>query len=294
LHLGHAYAAIIAHDAARASGGRFLLRIEDLDMGRARAEFEAAIHDDLAWLGLAPDAPAVRQSERMSAYRLALDELNAKGLLYPCFCTRKEILAEIAQAGAAPHVESAEGGFGPAYPGTCRKLSLAEREKRIASGAGYVLRLDIGAAIAYARSRDFWPARFVEAWAAGAAPQRIEAKPEPAGDIVLARKDMPASYHLAVVVDDAAAGISAVTRGEDLFFPTHIQVLLQRLLGLTTPPYGHHGLVRDESGRRLAKRDKARGLAELRAAGWDAVRVRAALPPLPDFAALAATELTTR
>ena len=292
LHLGHAYAAMVAHDAARASGGTFLLRIEDLDAGRARAEFEAAIHDDLAWLGLEPNAPALRQSERMNEYRAALDALEAQGLLYPCFCTRKEIQAEIARMADAPHDEKA--GFGPAYPGTCRKLSQAEREKRITSGAGYVLRLEMAAAISKAKARGAWPASFIEAWAKGA-PARIEASPEPAGDIVLARKDFPASYHLAVVVDDAATGVTAVTRGEDLFFATHIQVLLQQLLGLPMPAYGHHALVRDEAGRRLAKRDSARGLAELRAGGWDAARVRAALPAPPDFAALTqAAHSTTR
>jgi len=285
LHLGHAYAAIVAHDAARFCGGRFLLRIEDLDRSRSRAEFEAGIHHDLDWLGLVPDAPTVRQSERMGAYRAALELLDRGGLLYPCFCTRKEILAEIAAIGDAPHADPSSG-FPPAYPGTCRGLDAEERARRIAAGAPYVLRLDASRAAALLTERGLWPAEFVEAWMVGS-PCSIKTEPEPAGDIVLARKDVPASYHLAVVVDDADSRVSAVTRGADLFQATHIHVLLQRLLGLKTPAYGHHPLVRDESGKRLAKRDKARGLGELRAAGWDAARVRASLPALPDFGLLA-------
>jgi glutamyl-Q tRNA(Asp) synthetase len=289
LHLGHAYAALVAERAARATGGNFLVRIEDLDAGRARADYEAAIFEDLAWLGLAPDAPAMRQSARGAAYAAAIAKLEAAELVYPCFCTRAEIAAEIAAIGAAPH----DDGFGPPYPGTCRHLSASERAQRRAEGRPHVLRLDVQRAIAQARAAGAWPAHFIEAWALGEAPAHIAAAPERIGDIVLMRKDLPASYHLAVIVDDGAQQIGLVTRGEDLLPATHIQVLLQKLLGLQTPLYGHHTLVRDEAGKRLAKRDAARALSHLREQGWDAARVIAALPPLPDFARLAEASAIT-
>lgn len=277
LHLGHAYAAIVAHDLARAGGGDFLVRIEDLDSGRSRAEFERAIFEDLAWLGLKVDAPPLRQSERMDAYAAALAQIEAMGLLYPCFCTRGEIAAEIARAGEAPQ------GDGPAlYPGTCRALSPAERAERRASGAHFALRLDIDASVDAALERG--PILFAEAWAIGTEVEVI-AQPKLQGDVVIARRDLGASYHLAVVVDDAASGVTIVTRGEDLLEAAHIQVLLQRLLGLPTPVYAHHKLVTDETGKRLAKRDKARGLSELRAQGWSTEDVRRALPPFPDYRA---------
>jgi glutamyl-Q tRNA(Asp) synthetase len=293
--LGHAYAAIVAHDAARATGGRFLLRIEDLDGGRSREAYEAGIFEDLSWLGLSWDEPPIRQSARHAAYGKALSRLESFGLVYPCFCTRREIAAEIANAGAAPH-QDPQAEMPPRYPGTCRALDLNERETRIRAGVPHVLRLDLTAAIAHALSARKWPAQFVEAWAARPEPTKINAQPELWGDIVLARKDAAASYHLAVVVDDAFSGVNAVTRGEDLLAATHIQVLLQRLLDLPTPAYGHHPLVRDEAGKRLAKRDQARALSELRAAGWDAKRARAALPALPDVAKLAAAaaQITSR
>lgn len=277
LHLGHAFAAIVAHDLARAGGGRFLVRIEDLDEGRSRGEFERAIFEDLAWLGLEIDATPVRQSERMSAYAAAIATLEAMGLLYPCFCTRAAIAAEIARAGEAPQGEGA-----PIYPGTCRALPPDERTTRRASGAPFALRLDTGAAVDAALERG--PLRFTEAWAIGTEVEVI-CQPKLQGDIVVARKDFLASYHLAVVVDDAASGVSIVTRGEDLLEAAHIQVLLQRLLALPTPTYAHHKLVADEAGKRLAKRDKARSLSELRAKGWTAEDVRRALPAFPDYRA---------
>lgn len=294
LHLGHAYAALVASEAARATGGRFLLRIEDLDGGRSRVGYEAGMAEDLTWLGLTWDEAPIRQSERHGAYAQALAQIESLGLIYPCFCTRREIAAEIEAIGAAPH-NQAHGELPPPYPGTCRALSASERAKRIAAGGAYVLRLDCTAAMASATKNVKWPAQFVEAWAAGDTPLAVEAMPGLWGDIVLARKDAAASYHLAVVVDDAFSGVSAVTRGEDLFAATHIQVLVQRLLGLPTPAYGHHPLVRDEAGKRLAKRDQARSITELRAAGWDAARIRAALPHLPDTGKLAAAaEITNR
>ncbi|MFZ1989676.1 MAG: tRNA glutamyl-Q(34) synthetase GluQRS [Alphaproteobacteria bacterium] len=294
LHLGHAYAAIVAHEAARASGGRFLVRIEDLDASRSREAYEAAILDDLSWLGLSWDEAPIHQSLRNHAYAEALSRLDALGLVYPCFCTRREIATEIAGVGAAPHLDE-QGELPPRYPGTCRSLNPAEREQRVAEGGPHVLRLDCSAAVAHAAAHGKWPAQFIEAWAAGTAPQVTLAQPKLWGDIVLARKDAAASYHLAVVVDDAFSQVNAVTRGEDLLAATHIQVLLQRLLDLPTPAYGHHPLVRDDAGKRLAKRDQSRALSHLRAAGWDGARVRAALPPLPDIARLIeAEEVTNR
>lgn len=283
LHLGHAYAAIVAHDLARAGGGQFLVRIEDLDAARSRPAFERAIFEDLGWLGLAPDAPPVRQSERLGVYAQGLARLQAMELVYPCFCTRSDIAAEIARAREAP-----QGAAAPLYPGTCRHLSPEERGARLASGAPYALRLDTAAALARTG-----PLAFTECWAAGPRPARIDARPELQGDIVLARKEFPASYHLSVVLDDDAAGVTLVTRGEDLLEAAHVQVLLQRLLGLRHPVYAHHALVTDETGKRLAKRDAARGLAELRARGQTPAQVRSALPALPDFQAAMAA-LTSR
>jgi len=254
LHLGHAHAALFAAHAARAGHGRFLLRIEDIDSTRCRPEFEQAIFEDLAWLGLVWETPVRRQSEHMADYRAALSRLATMGLLYPCFCTRAEIQAEIARAGAAPH-----GPLGTPYPGTCRRLREADRAARLADGAAHAIRLDMERAI-----RAAGPAPLV--WHdRGRGPQT--ATPALAGDIVLARKETPASYHLAVVVDDALQGVTLVTRGEDLFPATHIHRLLQALLDLAVPDYHHHGLLTDRDNRRLAKRTGAQSLKDLRARG---------------------------
>ncbi|MGE0748301.1 MAG: tRNA glutamyl-Q(34) synthetase GluQRS, partial [Rhodospirillales bacterium] len=215
LHLGHAYAAWFAQ--THATAGRFLLRIEDIDRDRCRPEYEAAIFDDLAWLGLDWAPPAMRQSARFDAYRAALDRLQAQGLLYPCFCTRRDIEA----AATAPHLVQA-GPDGPLYPGTCRRLPAGDRADRMARGDAFALRLDMAAATRLAGPLA-WTDRGRGAQAA---------QPAQFGDVVLARKDTPASYHLAVVVDDAAQGIDLVTRGEDLFAATHVHRLLQALLGL--------------------------------------------------------------
>jgi glutamyl-Q tRNA(Asp) synthetase len=252
LHLGHAYAAWFAWQRAGESGGRFLLRIEDLDGTRARPEFTAAILDDLRWLGLGWDGPVPRQSERGAAYQAALDRLRAAGLVYPCFCTRAEIQREIARIGGAP-----QGETGPPYPGTCRALDPAARADRLARGDGHAWRLDLAAA-----RRRAGPLRWHDrrrGWQ--------EATLPPGGDPVLARKDAPGSYHLAVVVDDAWQEITLVTRGEDLFAATHLHRLLQALLDLPEPAWEHHPLVCDAAGRRLAKRDHDTGLDTLRAAG---------------------------
>ena len=256
LHLGHAHAALFAERAARDAGGRFLLRIEDIDLGRCRPDFEAAIADDLAWLGLDWERPVLRQSERFPVYRAALDKLRDRGLLYPCFCTRKEIRQEIASAGQAPH-----GPDGPLYPGTCRGLDAEERRARIADGRAYALRLDMAAAVA-AAGQIAWTE-----YGRGLDGAAIPAEPEIHGDVVLARKDVPTSYHLAVTLDDAEQGVTLVTRGEDLAPATHVHRLLQVLLDLPVPAWHHHSLIADPAGRRLAKRDDAQSIRGLRDQG---------------------------
>lgn len=256
LHLGHAFSALSAFAAARAAAGRFLLRIEDIDQGRCRPAFVDSILTDLSWLGLVWEQPVRRQSEHFDEYRAALDALAARGLLYPCFCTRKDIAA----AGQAPH-----GPDGPLYPGTCRALPESERAERRESGQPFALRLDCAAAIRRAGPlvwRDH---------AAGS----VVARPDLFGDVVLARKDCPASYHLAVTLDDARQGVTLVTRGVDLFAATHIHRLLQALFDLPAPDYSHHRLLTGPDGRRLAKRDHARTLRSLREEGRSPAEVRA-------------------
>ena len=261
LHLGHAFAALTA---ARA-GERFLVRIEDIDTTRCGEEFVTAIFEDLAWLGLSWEQPVLRQSSRFGAYRAALDVLTTRGLIYPCFCTRKDIADEIARAVDAPH-----GPEGALYPGTCRHLSSSARADRIASGAAYALRLDAAKA-----ARETGALSFVEqGQGPGGEHGVIAAQPELFGDIVLARKETPASYHLAVVTDDAFQGVTLVTRGEDLFAAAHVQRLLQALLDLPVPIYAHHKLILDESGRKFSKRDQAVTLRAMRESGVAAERVR--------------------
>lgn len=257
LHLGHVLAAQVAWQEAQRSGGTFLLRMEDIDGTRCREEFYTAIGEDLHWLGMTWPEPAWRQSTRLPVYRAALDRLDAMGLIYPCFCTR----AEIAAAVSAP-----QGPEGPLYPGTCRSLSPQERADRMGAaekGQSYALRLDVHRAAAIAGPLTWLDRR------AG----MQQARPELLGDVVLARRDIATSYHLAVTVDDAAQGITLVTRGEDLFSSTHIHRLLQALLDLPVPEWLHHGLVCDDQGRRLAKRDNARALRTLRESGLSAADV---------------------
>jgi glutamyl-Q tRNA(Asp) synthetase len=258
LHLGHVRSALEGWRAAREAGGRFLLRFEDIDLARCREEYAAAITEDLAWLGLDWDGPVRRQSEHFDDYRAALDRLGGLGVLYPCFCTRREIQAEIARAGGAP-----QGETGPIYPGTCRRLGTAEREQRRQAGLDYALRLDVACALALTGPLDWVEER-------GAAACRVSADPTALGDVVLARKDTPASYHLAVTVDDAIQGVTLVTRGDDLAPATHTHRLLQGLLGLPTPRYRPHPLLTDAAGRRLAKRDHALTIREMRSAGLSA------------------------
>ena len=265
LHLGHAYAALMAAGA----GEKFLVRIEDIDQTRARAECVAAIFEDLAWLGLAWEEPVLRQSARLSAYQDALGALA--DFTYPCFCTRKEIAEEIARAIEAPSFLSlaTRAGAGPdgaLYPGTCRHLSQTDRQARIASGEPYALRLDAARAAAHAGPLDFL--------GHGA---RIAVNPLLFGDLVLARKDVPASYHLAVVVDDAFQGVTLVTRGEDLLPATHVQRLLQALLSLPAPAYAHHRLILDAEGRKFSKRDQSVTLRALRRAGVSQSEIRTRL-----------------
>jgi glutamyl-Q tRNA(Asp) synthetase len=240
LHLGHAASAIAAHDFARQAGGRFLLRIEDIDGTRSRSEHVAAILDDLAWLGLAWDGPVVFQSARLALYEDALERLKARGLVYRCFCTRAEIAAA---SLSAPHGPEA------VYPGTCRMLSADAR-----AGEPHCWRLDMAAAVAAVGPLSWHDEQ------AGT----VSADPMAQGDVILARKDAPASYHLAVTVDDAALGVTDVVRGTDLFAATHVHRLLQALLALPTPDYHHHPLLTDAAGNRLAKRDGAPTLAALR------------------------------
>ncbi len=269
LHLGHAHAALFAQQAARKAGGRFLLRIEDIDQSRCRPHYEAAITEDLRWLGLAWDGPVMRQSDRFAVYRRALERLQGRGLLYPCFCTRKDIRREIADAGRAPHGPPAQGPDGPLYPGTCRALGEDERRARIAAGQAYALRLDVAAAIAAAG-----PLTWTE-HGRGLAGAAVPAEPEIHGDVVLGRKDVPASYHLAVTLDDAEQGVTLVTRGEDLAPATHVHRLLQALLDLPVPAWHHHGLIADAAGRRLAKRADAQAIRALREEGLSPAAVRA-------------------
>jgi glutamyl-Q tRNA(Asp) synthetase len=277
LHLGHAYSAMLAHDLARAAGGTFLLRMEDIDRARARAEWEALIFEDLHWLGLRWPEPVMRQSARLPAYAAALDRLWTAGLLYPCTCKRRDIMAALdaPQEGAA-----VMGPDGPVYPGTCRP------------GPGWapagprpdtVLRLNLARALARLPGDS---AAYTEVGPNGE--QRCENRAfanllTKCGDIVLARRDMGTSYHLSVVVDDAAQGVTRVVRGADLAEATFIHRILQELLGLAAPSYTHHRLIRDDKGRRLAKRDDARAIRTYRDAGLTPSDIRAlvSLPPAP-------------
>lgn len=251
LHLGHAYAALMAHDAARAQGGRFYLRIEDIDPGRSRPELVEAILEDLTWLGIGRDGPVLHQSSRIAAYAEAADRLRGEGLLYPCFCTRAEIAA--AQAQALTRM----GPDGPLYPGTCRRLDPVVRAERLAAGAPHSWRLAMDEACRSAGALG---------WSDRDAGDQT-ARPERFGDVVLVRKDAPASYHLAATLDDGFQEITLVVRGADLFEATHVHRLLQALLGLPTPLYAHHRLLAGPDGQKLAKSAGSTALATLRQQG---------------------------
>jgi glutamyl-Q tRNA(Asp) synthetase len=265
LHLGHALAAISAYEAAAPT--QFLVRIEDLDTCRSREEFIAAMLDDLHWLGLQWQEPVVRQSSRHEAYRAALGRLERRGLLYPCFCTRREIADEIARSVEAPHGLAHEA----LYPGTCRGLTVERRAQKLTQGRSFALRLDMEKAIASSPALQFQEL--------GTGPHAecgtVSVNPALFGDVVLARKDLPAAYHLAVVVDDAFQGVTLVTRAHDLFAATHLQRLLQHLLGLPAPRYAHHRLLLDATGKKFSKRDQAVTLRTLRREGITPTQVRA-------------------
>src|SRR5690242_7531471 len=269
LHLGHAYSALLNADLARESGGRLLLRIEDIDPTRCRSDYEAAIYEDLAWLGLSWEEPVRRQSAHLAESRAALEALSAQGLVYPSFESRAEIAKLVAQ-------REAEGAWprdpdgAPLYPGSAKLLPGQERSRLLESGAPYALRLDMAAATSKAGAL---------AWTEqGQGPDGetgvIAARPQAWGDVILARKETPTSYHLAVVVDDALQGVTEVVRGQDLFHATSVHRLLQHLLNLPVPRYRHHPLIRDGSGRKLSKSTRATGLRELRAAGMTPADVR--------------------
>ncbi len=269
LHLGHAYSALLNFDMARDLGGRLLLRIEDLDAERCWPEYDSAIHDDLRWLGISWQQPVRRQSEHFADYAGAVAELEAQGLLYPSFESRRELAELVAEREHHGHWPRDPDGV-PIYPGRARKLSAAERERRRAAGEPCALRLAMDAAVARAG---------VLTWTeTGAGPHGqtglITAAPQLWGDVVIARKEMPASYHLAGVLDDALQGVTDVVRGQDLFWSTGIHRLLQVLLGLPEPSYHHHKLILDQDGQKLSKSTKATGLRELRAAGATALDIR--------------------
>jgi len=269
LHLGHAFSALLNLDLARRAGGRLLLRIEDIDPARCRPEYEDAIYQDLGWLGIRWEAPVRRQSEHLADYRRALEALSGQGLVYPSFESRAEIAKLVAAREAdGPWPRDPDGA--PLYPGVAKQLSSEERTRLIDSGAPYALRLDMNAAIARAGALG-WTEQ-------GEGPDGetgvVAARPQDWGDVILARKETPTSYHLSVVVDDALQGVTDVVRGQDMFHATGVHRLLQRLLGLREPAYRHHRLIRDEAGRKLAKSTASTGLRELRAAGMTASDVR--------------------
>jgi glutamyl-Q tRNA(Asp) synthetase len=262
LHLGHAYSALLNFDLAQTGRGRLLLRIEDIDPTRCKPEYEDAIFEDLAWLGIAWERPVRRQSKHLEDYSAALAQLSARGLVYPSFESRAEIAKLVAEHEASgPWPRDPDGA--PLYPGAAKLLPAAERTRLIQSGMPYALRLDMSAAIAQAGALSWSEAGEGPDGETGA----IAAQPQAWGDVILARKETPTSYHLSVVIDDALQGVTDVVRGSDLFHATSVHRLLQRLLGLSEPGYRHHRLIRDEVGQKLSKSTRATGLRELRAAG---------------------------
>jgi glutamyl-Q tRNA(Asp) synthetase len=269
LHLGHAFSALSNFDSAQRADGRFLLRIEDIDATRCKPEFEAAIYQDLAWLGIAWERPVRRQSEHLAGYREALDRLSAQGLVYPSFESRADI-ARLVAAQEESHPWPRDPDGAPLYPGTARLISPDQRAALFESDAPYALRLDMAAAIA--RANDLgWNER-------GEGPDgesgAVIARPEAWGDVILARKEITTSYHLSVVLDDALQGITDIVRGQDLFWSTSVHLLLQTLLGLPRPLYRHHRLLRDTDGHKLSKSSRATGLRELRDQGATPADIR--------------------
>jgi len=275
LHLGHALSAMLNFDMALRRGGRFVLRIEDIDAARCRPEYEAAIYEDLAWLGLRWEEPVLRQSARLHAYGAALGQLDAMGLIYPSFESRAEIARLVAERDrAGPWPRDPDGV--PLYPGCAKNLSAAERRE---AGDPFALRLDMAAAIALAGQRGCGtPLRWAEIGAGSSGDtQTVVADPAAWGDVILARRDVPSSYHLSVAVDDAHQGVTHVVRGHDMFHATSLHRLLQELLRLPQPVYHHHRLICDAEGRKLSKSTRATGLRELRAAGATPADIRRAV-----------------
>jgi len=269
LHLGHAYSALLNFDRARETGGRLLLRIEDIDATRCRPEYETAIYEDLAWLGIAWETPVRRQSEHLADYRAALEKLSALGLVYPAFESRAETAKLVASREAdGPWPRDPDGA--PLYPGDAKSLSADVRSRLIDSGAPYALRLDMAAACRRVAGLTW------HELGEGPDGERgiVAARPEAWGDVILARKETPTSYHLSVVVDDALQGVGEVVRGQDLFHATSVHRLLQVLLGLPEPAYRHHALIRDGEGRKLSKSSRATGLRELRSAATSPAGIR--------------------
>jgi glutamyl-Q tRNA(Asp) synthetase len=269
LHLGHAYSALLNHDRTRELGGRLLLRIEDIDTTRCRPEYEEAIYEDLRWLGITWQQPARRQSEHFADYAAAVAELESQGLIYPSFESRGELSALVAELDRQGGWPRDPDGV-PIYPGRARKMSATERERRRAAGEPFALRLAMDRAVARAG---------VMTWSeTGAGPHGqtglVTAAPQMWGDVVLARKEAPTSYHLSAVLDDALQGVTDVMRGQDLFWSTSIHRLLQKLLGLPEPAYHHHKLILDADGQKLSKSTQATGLRELRAGGATALDIR--------------------
>lgn len=268
LHLGHAFSAIFAYETAKALGGRFLLRIEDIDIGRCRPEYEQGIYEDLAWLGLEWERPVRRQSEHFADYEAALKCLRDMGLVYPCFATRKEIADAIEASGVGHARWPVDPDGAPVYPGLYKDLPKAELNRLMWEGRSYAWRLDMEKALDRAEEMNGGPITFGEE---GSGPRGetglLPIDPLVFGDVVVARKDVPTSYHLAVTVDDAIQNVTVVTRGQDLFPATYVHRLLQILLGLPEPRYRHHRLVRDETGRRLSKSARDMGLRDLRLSG---------------------------
>lgn len=268
LHLGHAYSALLNFDLARTAGGRFLLRIEDIDATRCRPEYERAIYDDLDWLGIEWEQPVRRQSDHLDLYRAAIEKLSARGLVYPAFESRAEIMRLIGSHPLKPWPRDPDGA--PLYPGSAKLLSPQQRGARLAADAPYALRLDGNAALDIAGSLD-WREE-------GRGPEgetgMVATAPQAWGDVILARKETPTSYHLSVVIDDALQGVTHVVRGQDLFWSTSLHRLLQRLLDLPEPIYRHHRLLLDESGQKLSKSTRSTSLQSLRAAGKTAQNIR--------------------
>jgi glutamyl-Q tRNA(Asp) synthetase len=276
LHLGHALSAQINYNMAQASGGRLLLRLEDIDLERCRPEFEQAVYEDLAWLGLSWEEPVRRQSEHFSDYTHALEGLARRGLVYPCFCSRSDIMSAV--AGKPNWPRDPDGS--PLYPGTCRQLSPEARKRRIAAGEHAAQRLDMTEAMRQIGQKLGW-------WEYGGGQSRmVSADPALWGDAVLSRKDIPASYHIAVVIDDALQGVTNVVRGEDLFMATSLHRLLQVLFDLPAPCYHHHQLLRDAAGQKLSKSLRAKSLRSLRREGLTPQEVREKMGVIPQAYAI--------